>query len=60
MGEDVASKYRAIGINLTAVILHYRVTKVLGDKLSIQGWNGCYIGPESRVCPEYFCHPVVR
>ena len=33
----------------------YRVTKVLGDKLSIQGPNGCYIGPESRVC-----HPVLR
>ena len=30
----------------------YRVTKVVGDKLSIQGRNGCYIGPESRVCPQ--------
>ena len=32
--------------------LMYRVTMVVWHKLSIQGRYGCYIGPESRVCPK--------
>ena len=38
----------------------YRVTKVLGDKLLIQGRNGCYIVPESRVCPRVLLSPCAR
>ena len=36
---------------------HYRVTKVLGDKLSIQGQCNNQSGPESRVCPRVLLSP---
>ena len=33
------------------VTTNHRVTKVLGDKFSIQGQSNNHSGPESRVCP---------
>ena len=36
---------------------HYRVTKVLGDKLSIQGQCNNHSGPASRVCPRVLLSP---